>query len=93
MSRTVCRHCAKGRVSRPRGLCWSCYYAPGVRSLYAASGHSMARRGVGNLTGNRPLPKCPTNALPGTAAKLKVMGERAARGERLWHPADVTIED
>ena len=30
-----CRHCKKATVSRPRGLCWVCYYTPGVKDLYA----------------------------------------------------------
>ncbi len=30
----TCRHCTKGRVNRPAGLCWSCYYTPGVREMY-----------------------------------------------------------
>jgi hypothetical protein len=30
----VCRHCRRSAVSRPRGLCWGCYYAPGVKDLY-----------------------------------------------------------
>ena len=34
----ICRHCAdpKRKVNRPRGLCWYCYYTPGVRKLYPA---------------------------------------------------------
>ena len=30
----ICRHCTKSKVNRPRGLCWSCYYTPGVKDLY-----------------------------------------------------------
>lgn len=30
----VCRHCNTGKVNRPRGLCWACYYTPGVKELY-----------------------------------------------------------
>ena len=29
-----CRHCHERKVCRPRGLCWRCYYAPGVRDQY-----------------------------------------------------------
>ena len=46
----VCRHCSKSKVNRPRGLCWSCYYTPGVRDLYPSTS-KFARRGVGNFTG------------------------------------------
>ena len=28
-----CRHCGKSKVNRPRGLCWTCYYTPGLRML------------------------------------------------------------
>ena len=34
--RRICRHCRKCAVTRPRGLCWVCYYTPGVKDLYAA---------------------------------------------------------
>ena len=30
----ICRHCGAKRAIRPRGLCWGCYYAPGVKALY-----------------------------------------------------------
>lgn len=30
----LCRHCAERRVNRPRGLCWVCFYTPGVRERY-----------------------------------------------------------
>ena len=47
----TCRHCSKSKVNRPRGLCWSCYYTPGVKELYPSTS-KYARRGVGNFTGN-----------------------------------------
>ena len=33
----LCRHCSERKVTRPRGLCWKCYYTPGVRELYGVS--------------------------------------------------------
>lgn len=30
----VCRHCRRCAVNRPRGLCWTCYYTPGVKEQY-----------------------------------------------------------
>lgn len=30
----VCRHCGERKVNRPRGLCWGCYYTPGVKEKY-----------------------------------------------------------
>jgi hypothetical protein len=29
--RAVCRWCCQRNVNRPQGLCWQCYYTPGVR--------------------------------------------------------------
>ncbi len=72
----TCRHCAKSKVNRPRGLCWSCYYTPGVKELYPSTS-KYARRGVGNFTGNAPLPPVPTTAAPGTPEKLAVLEQRA----------------
>ena len=51
----ICRHCRRSGVNRPRGLCWTCYYTPGVRELYP-SGSKYARRGVGNFCGTPPPP-------------------------------------
>jgi hypothetical protein len=31
---SICRHCEIKPASRARGLCWCCYYAPGVREKY-----------------------------------------------------------
>lgn len=81
---SICRHCAKANVSRPRGLCWSCYYTPGVKEQYPSTS-KYARRGVG--VSGHTLPT-PTDTLPGTAERLAVLQQRAARGERLWHPND-----
>lgn len=85
-----CRHCGNPKTCRPRGLCWPCYYAPGVKEQYPITS-KYARRGVGSGGGsNSPLPAEPTTAPPGTAEKLAVMTERAARGESLHHPLDAT---
>ncbi|VTT98908.1 unnamed protein product [Gemmataceae bacterium] len=83
----VCRHCRRSKVNRPRGLCWACYYTPGVKDLHPPTS-KYARRGVGNLTGVRPLPRRATAARPGSAEKLAVLINRARRGEALWHPND-----
>lgn len=83
----ICRHCNRYRVNRPRGLCWTCYYTPGVLAAYPVVS-KYARRGVGNVTGNRPLPTRPTAAEPGTPEKIAVLAGRAARAEGLWHPDD-----
>src|SRR5687767_2729126 len=86
----VCRHCQQSKVNRPRGLCWSCYYRPGVRELYPSTS-KYARRGVGNFAGAAPLPPCPTSARPGTPEKLAVLEERARDRCGLWHPYDAVL--
>ena len=30
----VCRHCRRRPITRPRRLCWGCFYTPQVRPLY-----------------------------------------------------------
>src|SRR3989442_432221 len=86
----MCRHCSKAPVSRPRRLCWSCYYKPGVRELYPSTS-KFGRRGVGNFNGNRPLPAFRTEATPGSAEKIAVLAERAEMKMSLWHPDDATF--
>jgi hypothetical protein len=91
MSLTRCRHCCKGRINRPRGLCWNCYYAPGVRDLYPTDpvyGH----RGICS-SGERPAPANPTHHPPGTPGKLDVMVARAEAGEHIHHPDDAKSHD
>jgi hypothetical protein len=85
-----CRHCQRpeAKVNRPRGLCWHCYYKPGVRDLYPSTS-KHGQRGVGGDNHRRPLPQEPTQAQCGSEGKIRVLEERAARGEQLWHPDDV----
>lgn len=73
-------------MNRPRGLCWNCYYTPGVKALYPSTS-KYANRGVGNFAGGSREP-VPTRAEPGTEEKLTEMEGRAARGESLFHPDD-----
>jgi hypothetical protein len=87
----TCRHCSKSKVNRPRGLCWSCYYAPGVKEQYPSTS-KYARRGVGNFSGNAPLPAAPTTAAPGTPEKLAVLEQRARLKQAIFHPADARYE-
>jgi hypothetical protein len=82
-----CRHCGRGEVNRPRGLCWSCYYTPGLRERYPSTS-KFARRGVGNFHGRVELPSEPTTALPGTPEKVAVLEQRALSRQALWHPLD-----
>jgi hypothetical protein len=87
----LCRHCERVKSNRPRGLCWSCYYTPGVRELYPSTS-KFARRGVQDFNGKARMPE-PTRALPGTPEKVTVLEERARLGQCLWHPLDARLED
>lgn len=88
----LCRHCHHAPVCRPRGLCWSCYYTPGVREKYPSS-NKFAHRGPGNYFARSSPPAAPTQALPGSPEKIAVLAERARLGHQLWHPKDATLED
>ncbi len=48
----ICRHCHRKKVNRPRGLCWRCYYRPGVRERYPPIG----RWGEYGALGAKPAP-------------------------------------
>lgn len=87
----VCRHCGRGKVNRPRGLCWTCYYTDGVKDMYPSTS-KYARRGVGNFNGNAAAPPEPTTAAPGTAEKMAVLELRAKLKQALWHPFDAQYE-
>ena len=87
----VCKHCRNHKVNRPRGLCWSCYYTPGVKEQYPSTS-KYARRGVGNFSGNAPLAAAPTTAAPGTPEKLAVLEMRAKMKQAIFHPADARYE-
>lgn len=87
----LCRHCQKSSVNRPRGLCWSCYYTPGVREKYPSTS-KFARRGVANFCGQAAPAGEPTEARPGSEEKLAVLEERARLKQELWHPHDATAE-
>ena len=87
----LCRHCQRVPSNRPRGLCWSCYYTPGVRELYPSTS-KFARRGVTDFNGRAVLPPHPTGAMPGSLEKVAVLAERARLGLSLWHPLDAPMD-
>jgi hypothetical protein len=88
--RKRCRHCDKKPISRPRQLCWDCYYTPGVRDLYPVMS-KYARCGPGSVRARARPPAFPTNARPGSLAKILVLTQRAELGQDLWHPDDATL--
>jgi hypothetical protein len=87
----MCRHCGKVRISRPRALCWICYYTVGVRDLHPPIAPT-GRRGLALDTIKGKRPTRPTSALPGTPEKIEVMRARCERGEELFHPRDAQLE-
>lgn len=89
--RAACRHCGAVRASRPKGLCWTCYYTPGVRARYESTS-KFSRRGTDEGSSSL-LPPEPTQAAPGTEAKMQVMALRAQAGVALHHPADARINE
>jgi hypothetical protein len=87
----LCRNCQRSKPNRPRGLCWSCYYRPGVRELFPSTS-KFARRGVGDYVGRSVLPPLPTGAMPGTPEKVAILQERARMRVSLWHPHDAPMD-
>jgi hypothetical protein len=81
-----CQHCNKGKICRPRGLCFPCYYTPAIRERFPSTS-KYAYRGVGNHFRLGSLPT-PTDAVPGSPEKIEIMAARAAAGEQLHHPRD-----
>ena len=86
-----CRHCGAGKVTRPRGLCWACYYMPGVREMYPSTS-VHAYRGFDDFYGRITLPPFPTAALPGTQEKIAILTQRASLGQELFHPDDALVD-
>ena len=87
----ICKHCQRQRANRPRGLCWSCYYTPGVRELHPSTS-KFARHGLEDFYGPVFLPPVPTPALPGSPEKVAILEERAGRRLALWHPQDAPMD-
>lgn len=86
----LCRHCKHVRPNRPRGLCWSCYYRPGVRDQYPSTS-KYARRGICDFNGQVALAATSTRALPGTPEKMEILAQRARMRQSLWHPEDAPM--
>lgn len=89
LSKKKCRHCHAANVGRPRGLCWRCYYTPGIKKLYQPTAYVTNRSGHG-IGLQLPSPASfPTYALPGSPEKVAVLELRARLRQELWHPLDV----
>jgi hypothetical protein len=86
-----CRHCGRRPISRPRGLCWGCYYTPSVRACYPSTS-KFARRGIDDFNGRVALPSEATGARPGTGEKVAILEQRARLHQALWHPKDAPMD-
>lgn len=90
--RPPCWHCGERNRSRPAGLCFRCFYIPGLPEQYRTESKFCDRgHGLGNR--NAPLPDLPTDALPGSPEKLAILEQRAQLGQSLWHPRDRRITE
>lgn len=93
VSSLQCRHCGRNFARRCRGLCWACYYTPGVRDRYPKLPRGRYVYQSHDSYGCRPLPTEPTAALPGTLAKMDVLAARVEAGVALHHPLDARRND
>lgn len=82
---TNCQHCRRRQLSKPRGLCNACYMTLDIRRLYAPS----REHNPGLNFDTRTWPE-PTDAAPGSLEKARILEERAASGQHLFHPGDAT---
>ena len=82
---SACRHCGRSKVCRPRGLCWSCYYTPGVKERFPPVS-KFGVRGIGHSAGR--LAPVPTDAAPGSDEKVAAMAWRVSNGYLPFHPLD-----
>jgi hypothetical protein len=87
----MCRHCQGHKANRPRGLCWSCYYTPGVRERYPSTS-KYAHRGPDDFNGEAAPPAFPTRALPGSLEKILVLQQRVLSRQSLWHRDDGPVD-
>jgi len=84
----LCQECGLKWANRPRGLCWNCYYRPGVKESYGVSDKFGPKRWP-IYTGQPP--SAPTQAIPGTPEKIAVLQSRASQGVDLHHEWDATF--
>lgn len=83
----LCGECKKNNVNRPRGLCWGCYYRPGVREKYPST-HKCGHRGVsaGIFPAKPPAP--PVRHAPYSLEMFAERERRAALGLPIKSPGD-----
>lgn len=84
-----CRHCQREGNNYGSGLCWTCYYTPGIRKKYPRDFNRYAAKEENqDINGGYSPPCCQTSTLPGTDDKIEVLAERLKQQVSLWHPHD-----
>jgi hypothetical protein len=90
-----CRHCGRPRPYRPLGLCWHCYYTPGVRLLHPTESKNARHRAenqADEFHGLAPLPALVCLNPPGSPEKIEAMCQRRLDRVSLFHPQDAGWE-
>ncbi len=91
-SHPPCLHCDISRKIDSRGLCWKCYREPAIRSLYPC--RRVTTSGTRDIpAGGYELDAAPTEAKPGSEAKIAALERRAAAGLAIFHPDDFFSAD
>lgn len=88
-----CRHCGWRKANATRGLCRACSDTPGLRDMYPGENDKYGRELPPDIDGPVPPPASPTDARPGTPAKVAELERRATAGVELWHPQDPGTAD
>jgi len=101
--RKKCVECNDRYACRPRGLCWRCYYKPGVVEQHpppiAGRGGYVAGTSTVGISGDNQDTSGPCPYPAGSPEKIEWIARRAMNNQPLWHPDDsqeqtpVTITD
>lgn len=92
--RGQCRHCAKVKPLRLRGLCRACYDTPEIRRRYdSVAAHGNRSSDEDQRVDPAPLPDQTTGFPPGSEGKIRTMIQRRRLRQQLFHPFDSRGED
>lgn len=83
----TCRNCSRGKATRPRGLCWTCYYAEGVKDRYPITSKFAPKSRLANVA-EPPLAPTPCPYPAGTSERMLCYQRRIEAGYAVFHPDD-----
>ena len=83
-----CRFCCVKVVSRPRGLCWHCYYDPFVRIYFGI----QSAADIAKMKSTRKAVTEPTK-IPAGPGRVEIYRQRHLRGEHIFCDADTLRVD